>query len=88
MTYGKEKDRATVKPAAGGFKLPARPAPELTPEQVATVAANREFIKTHMPEVEADLRIFFEDGWCQGWRAIDNCQLINSAAENDNGGQK
>lgn len=85
MSYEKEKARATVKPAAGGFKLLARPAPELTPEQVAAVAANREFIKTHMPEVEADLRIFFEDGWCQGWRAIENCQLLKSDEEPTHG---
>lgn len=71
-SYAAQKGRAV--PVAPATKA-AAPRP-LTAADEARIAANREFILEHMPEMLAIIRDHHAAGNIDGWRAIDACRML------------
>lgn len=71
-SYAAQKGRAA--PVAHATKASA-PRP-LTAADEARIAANREFILEHMPEMLDIIRDHHAVGNIDGWRNIDACRML------------
>lgn len=71
MTYANKKGRATA-----ATTPPKQAPPPLSEADMARVAANRAFVKTHMPELVDKIRELVAMGLIDGWRAVNGCRLL------------
>lgn len=73
-SYAAQKGRA----AQALRSTPPAAQKALTPADDARVAANKNFVLDHMPELLPLIRDLHAEGMIDGWRAISNCNLIES----------
>ncbi|MCL2830337.1 MAG: hypothetical protein FWD77_06310 [Betaproteobacteria bacterium] len=76
MSYAQQKGRVSgsAPPAPPPFR---RHEPRtLTEAERQQVAANREFVRRHTPELEPFVKDLHAQGLIDGWRAVDQCELI------------
>ena len=71
-SYAAQKGRSV--PVTPG-PIPAKPRP-LSDEEEAQVAANRDFILEHMPEMLEIIRDQHAAGNIDGWRSIKSCRML------------
>lgn len=63
-----------VKPPVPRIYKPPRP---LTVREKATVAANRNAVLMHLPEMEPFIKELYEAGMIDGWRSVGEVVLLN-----------
>lgn len=73
--YARVKGSATA-PAALERPPTAAPVRELSDQETARVAENRAFVLEHLPEFAPFIRELHSIGYIDGWRAVQNCSLI------------
>lgn len=73
MSYAAQKGRA-----APALRSTSPAAPKtLTPTDDARAAANKQFIREHMPEIIPTIRDLHAEGLIDGWRSIKTCNRIS-----------
>lgn len=71
-SYAAQKGRA-VQPLRSTPKKEQKP---LSPAEDARVAANKEFVLEHMPELLSTIRSLHAEGMIDGWRSIKSCRKL------------
>lgn len=74
-SYAGQKGRASsqARPAA-----PAAPKP-ITREEEERIAANKQLILEHMPDLLPKIRELHAEGAIDGWRSLVRCTLLDEA---------
>lgn len=76
-SFGYSQAKGRSLPIREKVEVDRAPLKELSDEEKEEIAQNRAFVQMYLPKAAADLRIFFEDGLLEGWRAVKNCRLLS-----------
>lgn len=71
-SYASQKGRAAAPVRSTTSAAPRT----ISPAEAERIAANKDFILEHMPEMLATIRELHAEGMIDGWRAVKNCNLI------------
>lgn len=71
-SYAAQKGRAVQQLRS----TPKKEQKPLSPAEDARVAANKEFVLEHMPELLPIIRSLHAEGLIDGWRAVASCKRI------------